>query len=82
MVCGSFVPLSTQHVKTSELKTLGLVVSCGYRLSAVLPVRIVFPALAANLLPKSHDLPNHVMVDSFTGILSAHVSDVIQSWNS
>ena len=72
-------PVVNPHVKTSELKTLGLVISCGYLLSAVLPVRIAFPTLAAILLAKSHDLPDHVMVDSFAGILSAHDSAVIQS---
>ena len=66
-------------MKTSELKTLGLIISCSYLLAGVLPVRIAFPTLAAILLAKSHDLPDHVMVDSFTGILSAHDSAVIES---
>ena len=72
-------PVINPHVKTSELRTLGLVISCGYLLCGVLPLRIAFPTLSAILLPKHHELPDHVMVDSFTGILSAHDSAVIQS---
>ena len=66
-------PVVNPHVKPSELKTLGLIFSCGYLLAGVLPVRIAFPTLAAILIPKSEDLPDHVMVDSFIGSLSAAV---------
>jgi hypothetical protein len=72
-------PAINPHVKTSDLRTLGLIISCGYLLTCVLPVRIAFPTLAAILLPKFGDLPDHVMVDSFIGTLSAYDASVVRS---
>ena len=53
-------PVFNPYVKVLELKTLGLILSCGYIFAGVLHVRIVFP----------EDLPDHVMVEWCIGWLT------------
>ena len=71
-------PALNPHMKTSDLKTLGLILSCAYLLAGIVPVRIAFPTLAAILLPKFKGIPEHVMFESFTGSISAHDAAVIE----
>lgn len=71
-------PALNPHMTTYDLNTLGLILSCGYLLVGVIPIRIAFPTLAAMLLPAAKTFPDHIMVDSFAGSISAHDAAVVE----
>ena len=71
-------PVVNPHTKQSDLRLIGLICSCAYLSSGVLPLRIAFPCLSAMLLPNRSKLPDHIFIDSLKNSVSVHDAFVIE----
>ncbi len=52
----------------SDLTLIGHILSHGYLVTGILPIRIALPTLAAMLLGRSVSLPPNALLDSFFGL--------------
>ena len=70
---GLLCPVVSPHVKVSDLRLLGRIISCAYLSTNVLPMRIAFPCLSAMLLPNCGKLPDHILIDARKNSISIQV---------
>ena len=74
----TFSFLLSIHTDISVFPVLGTVLSHGFLVSNFLPLRIVFPTLAAVLLGPTVLIPDSILVDTFADYLSTYESAFIR----
>ena len=67
---------------TSSLPALDLIISSGYLICGILPVRIAFPTLLAVLLPRFTDIPADILLEMFKNSVSCRFTNAQSSDDS
>ena len=75
---GLLYPVVNPHIKTYDLRLLGLIMSVAYISTGVLPMRIAFPCLSSMLLPNPGKLQCHIFIDALKNSVSIHDASVIE----
>ena len=73
-----FIPAVHHQVEMDKFPTLGAIISHGYLSCGFLPMRIVFPVLAAVLLGPSTKISDKVVVESFLDSLVSYDAEVFK----
>ena len=72
------LPILHPHLDVSVLRQVGMVLSHGYLVSSVFPIRIAFPVLAYVLLGFEISIPVDMFIQSFIDSLSSFENGIIK----
>lgn len=74
---GLLHPVVNPHVKDSDLRLFGFIISCAYISSGILPMKISFPCLSAILLPNP-EVPDKIFIHGLLESISVHDAEIIR----
>ncbi len=76
--CNSLVPQAHPHIDLGMLPVLGTILSHGFLVTGMLPVRIAFPCLAAVALGPMVSIPDSTLITSLADYVSPYECSILK----
>ncbi len=76
--CSTFIPQTHPHIDISMYPVLGTIISHGFLVTGVLPVRLAFPVIAATVLDPTVTIPDSTFILSLIDYISPYEADILK----
>lgn len=75
----TLIPQAHPHIDMSMYPILGTILSHGFLVTGILPVRLSFPTIAATVFGPTVEIPTNIYITSLIDYISPYEADVLQA---
>ena len=76
--CSTLIPQAHPHIDMSVYPILGTILSRGFLVTGILPVRLSFPTIVATVLGPTVDIPANIYISSLVDYISPHEAEILR----